>query len=81
VRGGIRKQPLILLSFILLDYGDLFNAARVAAAYESGVQKSLHHFNGLTAANDTPAEGQHTGVVVLAGQASSADIVRHWRRF
>jgi hypothetical protein len=53
--------------------------ARVAAAHESGVQKGLRHFNGLTAANDTPAEGQHIGAVILAGEVSSADIVRHCR--
>jgi hypothetical protein len=62
---------------MLLDYSDLFNAPCVPATHERGIQESLHHFNPLTAAYHSPAEGQHIGVVVFAGQTSGADVVVH----
>jgi len=52
----------------------LFDAALVPAAFEFGVEPDFHNFQNRFGRNQSLAEAEHVGVVVLAGEAGTFDV-------
>ena len=55
--------------------GDFIDAIDVSAAFKSGAEKCIDHFNGLRNRGETRRNADDVGVVVLAGEAPGGDIV------
>ena len=45
------------------------NPAFVAAAFEGGFEEDFHKIQGVLGGGEALAQGEHVGVVVLAGEA------------